>query len=210
MRITCLHTAESNIAVFDNAARQLGLDHHEITHLSRPDLLAAAEKSGGLTDELRQQTADLLVNLAESADRVLLTCSTLGAAATLANESSTVPIFRVDQALAEQAMKTPGKVVVLCAVETTLDTTQKLFEQAEKHPLAELEVRLVSGAWEKFKQGNLAGYLQTIAAAADAAYWQNADCVVLAQASMAGAAELTQAAKPLTSPECGLRAAVSE
>lgn len=202
MRITCLHTADSNIAVFDNAARQLGLMHHEITHLSRPDLLAAAERAGGLTAELRQQTAELLVNLAANADRVLLTCSTLGAAATLANESSA--------ALAAQAMQTPGNIVVLCAVETTLSPTRTLFEQAEKHPQAALEVRLVNGAWEKFKQGNLAGYLQTVAAAADAAYRQGANCVVLAQASMAGAAELTQTGVPLTSPACGLRAVVAK
>lgn len=210
MRITCLHTADSNIAVFDNAARQLGLDHHEITHLSRPDLLAAAESTGGMTADLQHQTAQLLRSLATHADRVLLTCSTLGAAATLANESSPAPVFRVDQALAEQAMKTQGNVLVLCAVETTLDTTRRLFEQAERHPLAVLEVRLVAGAWEKFKQGNLAGYLQTIAAAADTAYRQGADCVALAQASMTGAAELTQIGTPLTAPVCGLRAAVSQ
>lgn len=210
MHITCLHTADSNIAVFDNAARQLGLMHHEITHLSRPDLLAAAERAGGLTAELRQQTAELLVNLAATADRVLLTCSTLGAAATLANESSAAPVLRVDQALAAQAMQTPGNVVVLCAVETTLSSTRTLFEQAEKHPQAALEVRLVNGAWEKFKQGNLAGYLQIVAAAADAAYRQGANCVVLAQASMAGAAELTQTGVPLTSPVCGLRAVVAK
>lgn len=207
MRITCLHTADTNIAVFDNAARQPGLEQHEITHLSRPDLLAAAEQAGGLTPELRQQTAALLQTLAQHADRVLLTCSTLGPAATEANKISGGRIFRVDQALANQAMQIAGKVVVLCAVETTLKPTQDLFEQAVKHPQAILEVRLVSGAWEKFKQGDLAAYLQAIAAAADAAFLDGAHCVALAQASMTGAAELTQMGKPLTSPECGLRAA---
>jgi len=147
--------------------------------------------------------------LSLNADRVLLTCSTLGEAATLAGESTTVPVLRVDQALAEQAMKTAGKIVALCAVETTVKPTQQLFEQVAKHPLAQLEIRLVSGAWEKFRQGDLAGYLQTIAAAADAAFMQGAACVVLAQASMTGAAQLTQMGKPLTSPECGLRAVVA-
>ena len=58
-------------------------------------------------------------------------------------------------------------------------------------------------------QGDLAGYLQAIAAAADAQYMKGAVCVVLAQASMTGAAQLTQMGKPLTSPECGLRAALA-
>ena len=106
-------------------------------------------------------------------------------------------------------MKTAGKVVALCAVDTTLEPTRELFAQVEKHPQAQLEIRLVTGAWEKFKQGDLAGYLQAIAAAADAQYLKGADCVVLAQASMTGAAQLTQMGKPLTSPECGLRAVLA-
>lgn len=209
MRITCLHTADSNIAVFENAAQELGLEQHQFLHVSRPDLLAAAENAGGLTKDIRQQTADVLLALSENADRVLLTCSTLGSAATLASETTTVPVLRVDQALAQQAMKTAGNVVVLCAVETTLEPTRELFAQVEKHPQAQFEIRLVTGAWEKFKQGDLAGYLQAIAAAADAQYMKGAVCVVLAQASMTGAAQLTQMGKPLTSPECGLRAALA-
>ncbi|MBU9809990.1 Asp/Glu racemase [Rahnella sp. SL6] len=209
MRITCLHTADSNIAVFENTARALGLDQHQFRHVSRPDLLAAAEKAGGLTAEILQQTADVLLALSENTDRVLLTCSTLGPAATLASKSTTVPVLRVDQALAEQAMKTAGNVVALCAVETTLEPTRQLFAQVERHPQARLKTRLVAGAWEKFKQGDLAGYLQAIAVVADAEYKQGAACVVLAQASMTGAAQLTQMGKPLTSPECGLRAALA-
>lgn len=209
MRITCLHTADSNIAVFETTAQALGLGQHQFLHISRPDLLAAAEQAGGLTDEIRQQTADVLLALSENADRVLLTCSTLGPAATLASESAAVPVLRVDQALAEQAMKTPGQVVALCAVETTLEPTRQLFMLVENHPLAQLEMRLVPGAWEKFKQGDPAGYLQTIAAAADAEYRKGAACVVLAQASMTGAAQLTQTGTPLTSPACGLRAALA-
>lgn len=209
MRITCLHTADSNIAVFENAAQELGLNHHAFRHISRPDLLAAAERAGGLTPEILEETAQALLALSQDSDRVLLTCSTLGAAAAAAAENTQVPVLRVDQALAEAAMKTAGKVVVLCAVETTLGPTGKLFEQTEKHPDAALEMRLVAGAWDKFKQGDLAGYLQTVAAAADAAYIEGAAAVVLAQASMTGAAQFTQMGKPLTSPECGLRAVVA-
>jgi exosome complex RNA-binding protein Csl4 len=209
MRITCLHTADSNIAVFENTAQALGLNQHQFVHVSRPDLLVAAEKAGGLTGEIRQQTADVLLALSENADCVLLTCSTLGSAATLASKTAAVRVVRVDQALAELAMKTAGKVVALCAVDTTLEPTRELFAQVEKHPQAQLEIRLVTGAWEKFKQGDLAGYLQVIAAAADAQYLKGADCVVLAQASMTGAAQLTQMGKPLTSPECGLRAVLA-
>ena len=43
MRIACLHTAESNIAVFEAAAQALGLGRDTLVHVVREDLLAAAE-----------------------------------------------------------------------------------------------------------------------------------------------------------------------
>ena len=52
MHIACLHTAESNVAVFDNALLQLGLsDQTTLHHEVRADLLADAERAGGLTPE---------------------------------------------------------------------------------------------------------------------------------------------------------------
>ncbi len=52
MRIACLHTAESNVAIFE-AARPDGV---RLRHAVRPDLLAAAEAEG-LTPEIAAATA---------------------------------------------------------------------------------------------------------------------------------------------------------
>ncbi|WP_245317799.1 hypothetical protein [Ensifer sp. 1H6] len=49
MIIACLHTADSNVAVFEAAARELGLAAGVLRHAVRPDLLEAAERAGGLT-----------------------------------------------------------------------------------------------------------------------------------------------------------------
>ncbi|WP_337064847.1 aspartate/glutamate racemase family protein [Rouxiella badensis] len=209
MRIHCLHTAESNIAVFNAAAAQINVPAEVITHHVRSDLLDACEKAGGLTDEICQLTADYLLALSQDADSVVLTCSTLGAAAERAALNSTVPILRVDKALAETALAQGKEIAVLYAVETTRGPTEHLFSQQEGYAQANVRFEWVAGAWDMFKAGNGAGYLQQIAASADKAYEVGADIVVLAQASMAGAAELTQFGTPLTSPICGLRAAVS-
>jgi hypothetical protein len=201
VRIHCLHTAESNIAVFNAAAAQINVPAEVITHHVRSDLLDACEKAGGLTDEICQLTADYLLALSQDADSVVLTCSTLGAAAERAALNSTVPILRVDKALAETALAQGKEIAVLYAVETTRGPTEHLFSQQEGYAQANVRFEWVAGAWDMFKAGNGAGYLQ--------AYEAGADIVVLAQASMAGAAELTQFGTPLTSPICGLRAAVS-
>jgi hypothetical protein len=95
-------------------------------------------------------------------------------------------------------------------VETTLAPTRALFEQAAAATGAQVEVRLVPGAWALFRNGREELYLAAIAEAADEATRTGATTVALAQASMAGASGLTASAPvPLTSPAAGLAAAIA-
>ncbi|MHB1104291.1 MAG: aspartate/glutamate racemase family protein [Devosia sp.] len=208
-RISCLHTAETNIVIFEAARRQLRLDDVVLRHRVRADLLAAAEKPGGAIEPILRRTAAELGILAGAADAVLLTCSTLGPAAALAQATTPVPILRVDQALAREAVKGGGTVIVLCAAGTTITPTRALFERAALLTGAEVEVRLVPGAWERFKAGDQDAYLAMIADAADIAAGEGAATIALTQASMAGAAKLCREVTPLTSPAVGLAAAVA-
>ncbi len=91
---------------------------------------------------------------------------------------------------------------MLRAVETTLGPTGDIF-RAEGVEGAEL--RIVERAWAAFRAGDIARYHALVRAAADAALAEGADCVALAQASMAGAG--SGEPRILTSPWAGLRAA---
>ncbi len=162
-RIACLHTADSNIAVFDEASRSLGLAGIRLHHAVRADLLAAAERAGGLTPAIAAETAALLRDLTAGADAVLLTCSTLGPAAEAASPDAAVPVLRVDAALAAEAVKAGGRVVVLCAVETTVAPTRCLFEAAARATGAEIDVAVVPQAWEAFKAGESDRYRNLVA-----------------------------------------------
>ncbi len=102
MIISCLHTADSNVAVFENAARELGLSSANLRHTVRADLLRAAEEAGGLTEDITQQTAAVLSALAAKADAVLLTCSTLGPSVVRAGLGTAVPILRAVPALSSR------------------------------------------------------------------------------------------------------------
>ena len=209
IRIACLHTAESNIAVFDVALHTTGLAGVELHHEVRADLLAAAEREGRLTPEIAAQTAEVLRGLRVEANAVLLTCSTLVPAAEVAAVDAPVPIMRVDAALATEVVKGGGRVVALCAVETTVEPTRLLFEAAARVTGAKVVVRLVPGAWEAFKAGDRDTYLTMIAHAANEATQADAAQVALAQASMAGACDLIHSGiRPLNSPVTGLTAAV--
>lgn len=210
MRITCFHTAESNIAVFDAAAEALGIGSQVLHHAVRADLLAAVERAGKLTPDIAEQTRLALVALAQHCDAVVLTCSSLGPVVELAGAYTRVPMLRADEALAFAAVHAGGKVTVLCAIETTIEPTSRLFLQVARQVGASVEVQWVPGAWAMFKAGDLQGYLATVAKAADRAYVEGASIVALGQASMSGAASLVTAGPaPLTSASAGLRAALS-
>jgi hypothetical protein len=202
--IACLHTAAGNIAVFD-AACPPGAT---LTHTLREDLLRDAEAAGGLTDAIVQRTAAALEALATpGVDAVLLTCSTIGPGA--ARARAAIPVLRVDAALAEQATRGGGLVVVLCAVETTVAPTRAIFAEAAARHGAMLDVRLVQGAWAAFRGGDVARYHAIVAEAAEAAFAGGAAQVALAQASMSGAVPLAKGRAPLASPPVGLAAALA-
>jgi hypothetical protein len=213
MRIACLHTVDSNVAVLEAAAQALRAAGQDValSHTVRADLLQRAEAQGGLTEAIRDEAAELLRGLAEGADAVLLTCSTVGPAAERADLLAPVPVLRVDQALATAAVAKASagnsRVDVLCAVQTTVEPTRALFERVADGTGVAIAMHIAPGAWDAFRAGDVPGYHRLVAEAADALYAGGAQSVAFAQASMAGAAALCTRGTPLTSPGAGLAAA---
>jgi hypothetical protein len=202
MRIACLHTLASLEPIFQAAADARGV---EVTHVTRADFLLDAEKTGGMTDEIRGRVVSAILDCAERADAVLVTCSTIGQSVDAARALSSKPVFRVDAALAKQAIAANGPLTVLYAVETTLTPTRNLFE-AMGASSATRYVQ-VPGAWDRFRAGDLAGYDQAVADFADDIFASTGGTIAFAQASMAGAVVLCSKGVPLASPGAGLDAA---
>lgn len=209
MRIACLHTAASNIALFDAARRELGRESLQLHHEVRPDLLAAAERAGGLNEAIAAETVDALQALSTDADAILLTCSSLGPVIDAPREAGAVPMLRADKALAVATICAGGPVVALCAVTSTLASTKSLFETVARASGTPVEIKLVAGAWDVFKAGAPDRYCAMIADAADQAFRDGARTVALAQASMAGAAARCREGRPMISPTAGLKAVIS-
>jgi hypothetical protein len=205
MKIACLHTIESNAVLFE-AARPAGVD---VSHSVRADLLGNAEKAGGMTPAIEAETVALLLGLSETADAVLLTCSTIGPAAGVARLRTEVPILRADASLAEASVAKGGRVLVLCAVETTVEPSRRLFESAAGATGASIEMRLVPDAWAAFRRGDVAEYSRLVADYADAAFRSGSEVIALAQASMSGAVALAREGHLLASPEISMAAAVA-
>ncbi len=202
------HTAESNVELFERAARDAKLPGGR-RHVVRPELLQSARIAGSLTDTVRSNAESQMAEALGDAVRLICTCSTIGPAAD-ALASMGQPVIRVDRALAEQAVTKGPRIAVLVTLKTTIEPTRDLFmnvaEKLDRHIM--LDMIFVEGASDLFADGNLADYNRAIASAVDATP-VGYDAIALGQASMAPAAAKTS--KPaMTSPDASMRALAVE
>ncbi|WP_343552776.1 glutamate racemase [Pantoea sp.] len=205
MTIACLHTAASNIAIFDQAAQSLGMQPTQLSHIVMPHLLAEAESTGGMTALQQHNLEQFLHSLTPWFDAIVITCSTLGPVADgFTAQGNHCAVYRSDRLLADEVHRLPGKALVLCAAESTLAATRALFCPPGV-PVEQLpEVQLIPGAWAAFKAGKHDDYHRLIAQAVEQGKQQGAATVALAQVSMTAAASHC-ATPPLTSPHLALR-----
>jgi Asp/Glu/hydantoin racemase len=206
------HTTESNRATFAALLRELAPDV-PLAERVRADLLDAAQPHG-LTPAIRRQVALDILDFADAAGAsvVLCTCSTLGPGAETAADLTDAAVLRVDRPMVERALDHGPRVVMAAALASTLRPTRDLLERAARDRGVTPDVRelLVADAWPLFAAGDRAGYASVIAEALRREAGA-ADAVVLAQASMAGAADLLAdlGAPVLASPRLGAEAAVA-
>ncbi|GGU27008.1 aspartate/glutamate racemase family protein [Streptomyces violascens] len=204
--LVLLHTSPAHVPVFD-ALRDEDAPDLELRHLVREQLLSRAGELG-----LEAVTGDVHAALAEAvaqgADAVLCTCSTIGGIAEAAAALLGVPVLRVDRPMAAAALVHGHRIAVVATLASTLEPTAELIrEEAGDRPLA-LRTVLAEDAWQHFASGDPDAYFAEIARVVDAL--TEVDAVVLAQASMAPAAARTTIEVPvLSSPRPGLRAAAA-
>jgi aspartate/glutamate racemase len=174
------------------------LDDKIVADLGDPELAASVPER--LTD---------LVKAAQSAgaDVVMLTCSSISHLAAPTAEAVGIPVLRIDEAMADAAVRTGDRIAVLATLPTTLTPTLGLLreraELAGRSP--EFVSEVIEGAFEAVASGDRATHDRLVAAAIERLA-TDADVVVLAQASMASAAEAVSVDVPvLTSLEPGIR-----
>ncbi len=206
-----LHTAAVHVHTFDALLRELQ-PQVRARHVVREDLLAAAQRKGTDDPSSKASVAAAVANLdATPGSVVLCTCSTIGGLAESAATSTRARVIRVDRAMSEKAVAAGANILVAAALASTLAPTEALILEAacSAGVNARITRLVVEDAWPLFEQGDFDAYLGRIADALK----KVADCdvVVLAQASMAGAAEQCPglSVPVLSSPRSGLESALA-
>jgi len=152
--------------------------------------------------ELTPATARRVVNYAGSAqdagaDYILFTCSSIGAAVEASAALTKVPVLRVDQPMADQAVQTGKRIGVIATLPTTLQPTTDLVRRRAVAACKEIELSAVlcEGAFDALMNGDAATHDAKVAAALKELV-NKVDVIVLAQASMARVVDsLSQADK---------------
>jgi aspartate/glutamate racemase len=148
-------------------------------HEVRADLREAVQQVGTFSPELKARTKRCIADLAAESDAVIVTCSTLSPVADEI-EDKAIPIIRAEPALAVAAGKANGRIVVLCALESTVEPNRRLFEAHATGNRTSVEVIHVADIWALYGSADLPACFATIARAADEAYEAGAAAVVFA------------------------------
>ena len=141
--------------------------------------------------ELTPSTSRRVVNYAGSAqeagaDFILFTCSSIGPAVETAASLTKVPVLRVDQPMADQAVQSGKRIGVIATLSTTLEPTSDLVRRRARAAGKEIELvsRLCEGAFEALMSGDTATHDKMVADALKQLS-KEVDVILLAQASMA-------------------------
>lgn len=143
------------------------------------------------------------------ADAILSACSTVGEFAEKANELMSIPVYRIDEAMAEKAVQIGKTISVFATLTSTLEPTERLIKRKaiEQGKNCVIHTILVSGAYESLMKGNRDLHNQKIQESI-LEYAKTSDVLVLAQASMASAVNGLDGfdmEKVLTSPLLGIK-----
>ncbi|MFL5746714.1 MAG: aspartate/glutamate racemase family protein [Niastella sp.] len=145
--------------------------------------------------ELTPTTARRVVNYVGSAelagaDFILVTCSSIGPAVEAAAALTNVPVLRVDQPMADQAVRTGKRIGVIATLSTTLAPTSDLVKRRAIAAGKEIELQAVlcEGAFDALMSGDGAKHDEMVGKALRELS-AKVDVIVLAQASMARVAD---------------------
>lgn len=202
-----LHTVPALAATFDGMVAE-AVPGVERQHVVDAWMLETAIREG-VTPQVQQRVATHLAHLAEcGADAVLVTCSSIGEAAEQASAGMSIPVLRVDEPMAAEAVRRAGdgSVAVFATNTATLGPTTRLIERhvAERGSRATVKTTVVAGAAAARAEGRPEEHDRLVAEAVRSAA-DSAAVIVLAQASMADAVSDAGVSVPvLTSPRSGV------
>jgi aspartate/glutamate racemase len=204
-RIAFLHTGAVVIPPVIELARAAMPDAEFVNYLD--DRIVADLGDPVRAESVPKRVADLVrAARAAGADAVMLTCSSISQLAAPVSAQVGIPVLRIDEAMADAAVALGSRIAVLATLPTTCAPTVALLREraALTGGTPDIEAEVIEGAFAAVSAGDRATHDRLVAAAVERVA-AHVDVVVLAQASMASAAQAADVVIPvLTSIALGV------
>jgi Asp/Glu/hydantoin racemase len=202
-RIAILHTTKVTIDIL----RRYTNDINELEFIDILDSsLLEDVMDSGINENIKKRML-LYIKAAEEAGAKALVsgCSSVGEVLEDCRSYCRIPLFRIDEAMAEKAVDKGKRIAVIGTVETTLKPTSELIKR--KAEIAgkkiELSMHLCTEAFEAIRKGDSQTHDRYILDMIRRLSMDN-DVIVLAQASMSRLKYDEYNTKVLTSPVLGI------
>lgn len=187
-KLAIIHTTPATIASLGEmvSAAVPGID---IINFLDDSILPRLRTNGGNIEEVKDRVVQYGKFAEQSgADLILSACSSIGELAEAIQAEVSVPVVRIDEAMAEEAVRRGKRIGVVATISTTLNPTISLLKKKAKELGKDIELipLLAEEAYLELHRGNahehdriLAEQLMNLE--------KQVDIIVLAQASMSRA-----------------------
>lgn len=186
--VAMIHTVASLASTFRELAREM-MPETVVYHIVDESLLTITREAGRLTPQTRRRLLGHAASAQEiGVSAVLVTCSSVGPAVEAARQFMDIPLVRVDDAMADEAIQMGPRIGVLATLSSTLEPTRELIERkaAAAGTRSDVVALLCAGAFEAAARSDT-GEHDALVAEGILSLSHQVDVVVLAQASMARA-----------------------
>lgn len=207
--LALIHTAVVNVTTFQALCGELAPDLTTF-HMLDESLLKNTIREGSMSHQTAKRVVGHVISAADAgAEAVLVTCSSIGRGAEIARSLVSIPVIRVDEAMADEAVRLGNRIGVIATLPTTLEPTAALVHSRAALAGKEVEVisHLCEGAFSALSRGDTAGH-DALVVAGLKHLMASVEAIVLAQATMARVIEYIPEAERrvsiLSSPRSGL------
>ncbi|NWF92710.1 MAG: aspartate/glutamate racemase family protein [Syntrophaceae bacterium] len=181
-----IHTAWMMVEVIKRELNTFGLPVRAF-HIWDESVLIDFMKAGEITPQVIRRLCHHAVSVEEAgADIIIFTCSSTSPAVDVVKRFVNRPVLKIDEPMAEDAVKKGRRIGIVATVATTLEPTSRLLKEKASEAGKEISIStaLCEEAFQAILQGDTERHDRMVLEKAKALS-REVDVLVLAQGSMA-------------------------
>lgn len=185
-RVAVVHTGFVSVEPLAGAFARLGVSI-ELTNIVDDSLLKETIASGAPTSRVVQRMCWYYAAAEQlGAQAILNACSSVGEAADIAAKTVSIPVIKVDAAMAQAAVDVATRIALVATVPSTVGPSTRLIRRtaAEQGRAVDVVPHLCTEAFPLIEKGDKEGHDRLLIEAIRSAA-ETSEAVVLAQVSMA-------------------------